>query len=465
MNELNRLKANDSAEISSLNIQKLIKAGPIDYTVLAQALRDLVDRHESLRATFAYVDGDIRQQFSDRPALNLNYLDLRDAEDPGQVARATMQAQMRQYFDCQQGPLYAARLMQLTDAQCYFVFTINHIICDGWTLRVITDELLQLYEGYCLQKPVVLPPVKWQMSDYAAWESHLINSDQAREYRSYWTRSLHDAPLFYLSAYYEAPPDPPGHDYRKVLTGEVERFFPQLSGKEYYPNIFGLLHRVKTHIGGSYRLVISRELYQAVEDAGVKLKCSLFAFTLTSLYLLLYKLTGNKDMVVGVQAAIRDNEKLEYTVGWLVNTLLVRHRLDSSATFAQCLKAVQEDFSEAYEHKMIPLERTLQELNISLDAIGSVNLNYLDFGNGSELGNLDNGHQSGTFFSYFDLDCNVTKYNNALELCCTYKNTLFSPQVVESFFAAYLRLLGRITRHPGHAVAALVGKVHLPAEA
>jgi non-ribosomal peptide synthetase component F len=164
-------------------------------------------------------------------------------------------------------------------------------------------------------------------------------------------------------------------------------------------------------------------------------------------------------VVTGIQVLTRDDESFKHLVGWLINTVFFRQRIDDGLTFRQLVCRTDGDLDEAFAHKVYPMEKLLAELDVSLDALGGVNLNYLSFDtDGAAPGDFSHGHQPGNYFPYFDLDCYFFHYANGIGLQCIYKTDLFAPETIELFCDRYLALLEQVAGHPEEKLKAVLAE-------
>lgn len=452
MNELNRWK-----NIGSLNAQKVIEVESVDLAALERALVTLAERHESLRTTFHFDGGEVVQKVHAPGNRRFQYIDLRAEESPSAIAQSIIDNERKQYFDFAVRPPLSTLLIQLEECHFIFVFTINHIITDGWSLEIIHRELLALYGAYCAGTEPVLPPVV-QSREFAAWEDGLIHTAAGNRHRQYWQRKLSgNPPVHYLSDYYLKSIHGANTSYRVTLESEIAQHFPHMQQAPYYDKVFGLLHRVVTHPGASYRFLIDQALLKRIEAVSRAVEATPFSFIQAACYALLFRLTGRPDVIIGVPIAVRNDERMVNTIGWMVNTLLLRSRVNEDQPFVDYLGAVHADFTEAYGHNAYPLERVLEQADLSLDALGCLSLNYMDYGTARRLNDFRPGHLRGNFYPYFDIDCHLTRFVNGCEVTCIYKTELFSARTIEFIFQRYEELLGALCDNPSAPVGWLLG--------
>ena len=182
---------------------------PIDLNVPAfeRALNEIVRRHEVLRTTFAFINGEQSQVIAPESRLALEQLDMRDLppEDREAAALRVAGEQCRIPFDLATGPLLRTALLRLDDNDYIFLLTIHHIIADGWSMGIFFEEMNALYVAFSANQPSPLPELPIQYADFAAWQREWLEGEVLETQMSYWSRQLagvstlqvQSHPLFY----------------------------------------------------------------------------------------------------------------------------------------------------------------------------------------------------------------------------------------------------------------------------
>ena len=160
----------------------------------------LVRRHESLRTTFSVVDGDVDsdpvQVIHEPSDCSLDFVDLTGLEEEprGRETDRLIQEESQRPFDLQQGPLFRARLLRLSDEEHILLLTLHHIVSDGWSQGVLCRELSALYNAFSHGKPSRLPELALQYADYAAWQRSWLQGETLERQIGYWKQNLQGAP-------------------------------------------------------------------------------------------------------------------------------------------------------------------------------------------------------------------------------------------------------------------------------
>ncbi|QKI81708.1 non-ribosomal peptide synthetase [Kroppenstedtia eburnea] len=303
--------------------------GNLNEQALTSAIREIVRRHEVLRTTFTEVEGNVVQVIASAPSeLQIPVIDLSEEG----VEFRSMQVQRligqlaEQTFNLTQGPLFRSHLLKLKKDEHVLVLTLHHIVTDGWSNDVLIQELGQLYKAFVKGQPLPLPELPVQYADYATWQRQWLQGDRLDRQLKYWTHRLADAPSpLALQTDY---PRPPVLSYRGAV-----RFFELPTG-------------------------VSAALKKLSSHAGVTLFMTLLAAYKT----LLFRESGEEDLVIGFPVANRNRSEIEGLIGFFVNTLVLRTDLSGNPTFQELLQQVKEVALEAYANQDVPFEKLVEEL-------------------------------------------------------------------------------------------------------
>ncbi|MDN5217547.1 amino acid adenylation domain-containing protein, partial [Fulvivirgaceae bacterium BMA12] len=299
--------------------------------ILGRVLQSLVARHESLRTVFVEVEGEPRQKILsvEESGFELDYKDLR--ADPRAIDRAKQIAQREAEtpFDLSTGPLLRAKLLQVDTEGYYLLLTVHHIIVDGWSMELLSNEIHILYRSYVSGEAVLLPPLRIQYKDYTYWQERQLSGERLKGHRQYWMDQLSgELPVLELPTDYPRPS------------------LPSLRGK-------------------TLEFTFSAETTEGLRQLGQKHNATLFMTVVTLLSSLFYKYTGQRDLIIGTDSAGRLHKDLEDQVGYYLNLLALRIRFSSDTTFSDLLEQVRELVLEVYQHQLYPFDQLLEELQVS----------------------------------------------------------------------------------------------------
>jgi len=293
--------------------------GRLDERALQGALNALVARHEALRTSFAETEGDPVQRIA-TPDIGfaLERHDLRGRPDADEQLDRWMRQEMSAPFDLSRAPLIRGRLLHLADDEAVLLITMHHIVSDGWSLSVLLRELGALY------RQEALPALPVQYADYAVWQRRFLSGARIEAQSAYWRNRLQDAP-----ALLELPTDRP----RPIC---------------------------QRHEGGLVPVTFDEELTARLKALGQSCGATLFMTLLAGWALLLARLSGQQDIVVGTPTANRGRKEIEGLIGFFVNTLALRLELPEALSVEDFLKQVRQRALEAQEHQDLPFEHVVE---------------------------------------------------------------------------------------------------------
>ncbi len=301
--------------------------GKLDRTALRRGLDRIVDRHEILRTTFAEVDGEVTQVIAlPGCGMLLREDDLSSVVDASERLQALIVQEREATFDLRNGPLIRARLVRLGESEHVLLVATHHIVSDGWSIGVLSNELGALYSAYVSGEDDPLPKLPIQYADYAVWQRRWLHGDRLRRQARYWQERLAQAPrLLELPVDHPRPPS-------------------------------------RSHAGASVAVSLDAAVTGALQALGRRHEATLFMTLLTGWALLLSRLSGQEEVVIGMPTANRTRAELEGLIGFFVNTLALRMDISGTPTVAELLARVKREVLSGQSHSDIPFEDVVQLL-------------------------------------------------------------------------------------------------------
>ncbi|HTU59199.1 MAG TPA: condensation domain-containing protein, partial [Polyangiales bacterium] len=296
-------------ESSAYNIASALRLhGELDFAALQRALDALVARHEVLRTGFEMHDGVPLQRVHAPRAVNIARVDAR-SELPQQAedkARALTEEQAHQPFDLTCAPLMRVAVTQLPGAQQVLSVVVHHIVSDGWSMDVAISELFALYAAAMsgADLDAALPALPAQYVDYAAWQKRWLEGPERARQLAYWTAELGD----------EHP----------VLSLPVDH--PRRGAEAF---------------GAVLERELDSELGTALQALAQAQGVSMFMLLLAAWQTLLSRLSGQRDIRVGVPVTNRSRIETEQLIGLFVNTQVLRSQVSGDQRFSALLQAVK----------------------------------------------------------------------------------------------------------------------------
>jgi amino acid adenylation domain-containing protein len=409
------------------NIPEAIRlSGRLDAEALRRALNEVVRRHESLRTTFVVKDGRPVQSIAPSLALALPVLDLRDLPEGvrEEEARRLAREEAQRPFDLSAGPLVRASLLRLGEEEHVALLTVHHIVSDGWSMDVLVRELAALYDAYSQGKPSPLAELPVQYADYAAWQREWLSGGRLESQLSYWKGQLEGAPAL------ELPTDRPRQ-------------------------------AAQTYGGATETFSVSRETSDALKALTQSEGATLFMTLLAAFQILLSRYARQEDVVVGTPIAGRNHPDTENLIGFFVNTLALRTKVDGAASFRELLRRVRELTLKAYDNQDVPFEMLVEELSPGR-ARGHMPLFQVGFtmqnaqGKAVELRGLSVSHVGvGSGTTKLDLSLLTAETGRGLAATFEYNTDLFDAATVRRMAGHFVNLLDAVAEDAGRPVAEL----------
>ena len=300
--------------------------GSLDSAALRQALDRILERHEALRTTFAFIDEQPVQRVASAQSSRFSLLeqDLSGYSDAQKELDRLTKQEALDPFDLKTGPLIRGRLIRLAEDEHALLITMHHIVSDGWSMGLLVNELSALYDAFRRGEADPLPALEIQYPDYAVWQRQWIEGEILQRQATYWKTVLDGAP-----ALLELPVD-----------------HPRPAQQDY--------------AGAFERLVLDERLTLGIKNLSRRHGTTLFMTLLAAWATLLARLSGQSDVVIGTPTANRGRAEIERLIGFFVNTLALRLDLSSSPTVSQLLAQVKEQALSAQQHQDIPFEQVVE---------------------------------------------------------------------------------------------------------
>ncbi|MBI4241077.1 MAG: amino acid adenylation domain-containing protein [Candidatus Rokubacteria bacterium] len=307
--------------------------GRLDVPALERTLSEIVRRHEVLRTTFATVDGQPVQRIAPAEPLALPVTDLTSLADAEREAavRRRLAEEARRPFDLSRGPLFRPALLRCGREEHVLLLPMHHIVTDAWSIGVFVRECTALYRAFSEGRPSPLPELEIQYADFAGWQREWLRGDVLEAQLAYWAGRLAGAP--------------------PVLELPTDRPRPA----------------VQSLRGARRSVTISSELAEALAGLARREGVTLFMLLLAAFKVLLYRYTGQEDIVVGSPVAARSRVELEGLIGFFVNMLPLRTDLSGHLSFRELLGGVREVALGAYAHQDLPVEKLIEALRPERD--------------------------------------------------------------------------------------------------
>ncbi|HWW02753.1 MAG TPA: MupA/Atu3671 family FMN-dependent luciferase-like monooxygenase [Candidatus Acidoferrum sp.] len=409
--------------------------GPLDVPALEQAFNEIIRRHETLRSTFEQIDGTPFQRI--KPALTITMPVLNLSNRPAAEAEAIRLAveQSQGTFQLDQGPLFRARLLRLSDREHILALTLHHIIIDGWSRGVLLNELAALYPAFRRREPSLLPELPIQYADFAAWQRQGLRDEAMRDHLAYWLKQLRGAPPLL-----ELPSDLPRPE-------------------------------IQSYRGARLPLRVNEATLRQISALGRQEGCTVFMVLLAAFQALLARYTGGDDIVVGSPVAGRNHAETEGLIGFFLNPLVLRGDLSGDPTFVELLRRTRQMALDAYAHQDLPFEKLVSELHpvrdLGFSPLFQVMLVFQNLAARSV-------HAGDLTITSIDNDAGISKLDLTLHLEETprgcsgwveYATDLFEPLTIARLMADFQALLENALAQPNDRLSQFPTEPRYPSRA
>jgi amino acid adenylation domain-containing protein len=305
--------------------------GAINFDVMSRCFNEIQRRHQTLRTRFGFVNGKSVQIINEHVYFELDIIDLKSLTDDAkkQTIELLIEQDFDHVFNLEQGPLWRVRVAELSDHEVILLINIHHICADGWSLRIFIDEMKLLYKNLIRNESTELPELAVQYGDYAHWQRKQMQTDRFDESLEFWKNHLENAPEL------SALPRDHAHPELAVYHGKV------------------------------LPIELSSTLYKEVKALSERCNSTVYMTLLAAYNLLLSIETGEQDIIVGTDIANRQSKQLEPLIGFFINQIAIRNKLDKTLTVSDFIKQVRRQALEAFKHQQVPFDQLVKHLNIT----------------------------------------------------------------------------------------------------
>lgn len=395
--------------------------GDLDIACLRQAVNEIVERHEILRTIFR--EGSENPEQISLPDIkpSILYEEFSSEKD----AKAFVLAEAKKPFDLTQGPLFRFILLKLPQNRHLFFSSFHHIVFDGYSINVFIEELKALYIGYMEGKTQVLPHLPIQYVDYVHWQNTSFEKTPEENQTSWWVEKLQDAPfILNLPADKQRPP-------------------------------------IQTHNGALLEfLILDHSDLSDLKKLAQEHECTIFIVLLAVFHVLLYRYTGQNDLIIGIPVSGRSHNDLNSLIGCFINTLALRTTSSSKDTFSDFLRWIKIKTFEAFKNQDVPFEKVIEKLKIerslSHSLLFQVMFNMLPQTEISEIHDLQVRIKNvDRKMAHLDLSLSVQESEKRLIGVFEYNTDLFFKSTIKRMSKHFQRVLKAVIRNPEEKICKL----------
>ena len=400
--------------------------GPLDLRILERCFQEIGERHELWRSAFPMVDGKVIQRVDPDFRVSIPFTDLSHLSPEEREAQSVRLAteDVRRTFDLNQAPLYRLRAVRWSEDYHRIYLTLHHLVFDGVSIyRVMISELGALYEAYSHARPSPLPEPSLQYRDYSAWKHDQVSRAAYAAQLKYWREQIQDGqPAFEMPA---DRPRPAQRSYR----------------------------------GGMESCIIPAPLIQGVREMARTEGVTPYMVLLAVFQILLYRYSGQDDVIIGGATNTRTRPELEPLLGYFLNAVVYRSRMDGDRTFRDFLGSVRGTVLGALAHSDIPFDAIVRELTPQRESnrhplfqvLFSMRPPFADFPQGWDLTDME-AHSASTGW---DLFVEFSEHPDALAGRFVYSTELFDRATILRMQQHFMELLRNLLANPDYKISAV----------
>ncbi|NVM67815.1 amino acid adenylation domain-containing protein [Mucilaginibacter sp. SG538B] len=381
-------------------------SGPLKKDIFFKAVNNVLERHESLRTVFKEDGNEIRQFVmpSSEYPFEPEYIDLRERYGKEVLVDNYIENVIQKHFDLENGPLLHIGLLRVEESRYILTYNIHHLIGDGWSIEVLTRDLFAFYDALTRNKQVQLPPLEIQYKDYATWQRQQIEGEIMEAHKNYW---------------------------KEKLSGEIPII--DLPSEKVRP-------AKKTYHGDTIQFELPPSALMSLRRYCLEKEGSVFMGLLASVKAILYIYSNQSDIIVGTPVSGREHADLKNQIGYFINTLPLRTKIDDSRSFDYLFESVKTTMFEAFQHQAFPLDMVVGELEIKRDISRSTLFDILvGYQHEEDMVIAELAKSSEILFepfafkqgqTKFDLAIKFTESSNSLKFKIDYNTDIYSELLI-----------------------------------
>ncbi|MHC5564837.1 amino acid adenylation domain-containing protein [Bacillus spizizenii] len=387
--------------------------GKYDEKALIASLQQVMKRHEAFRTSFHIIDGEIVQQIAGELGFNVR-VHLMDREEFEAYADGFVQP-----FRLELAPLVRAELIKIDNEQAELLIDMHHIISDGYSMSILTNELFAFYHG----NP--LPEIKFEYKDFAEWQNQLLIGEVMEQQETYWLEQFkEEVPVLQLPA-----------DGSRAMEWSSE--------------------------GQRVTCSLQSSLIRSLQEMSQQTGTTLYMVLLAAYNVLLHKYTGQEDIVVGTPVSGRNHPNIESMIGIFIQTMGIRTKPQANKRFTDYLEEVKRQTLDAFENQDYPFDWLVEKLNVQRETTGKSLFNTMFVYQNIEFQEI---HQDRCTFrvkernpgvSLYDLMLTIEDAGQQLDIHFDFNPNQFEQETVEQIIRHYTRILDSLVKEPEKSLSSV----------
>jgi amino acid adenylation domain-containing protein/non-ribosomal peptide synthase protein (TIGR01720 family) len=406
--------------------------GKLNKAALTRSFKALLERHEILRTAFTENAGIPIQIIKSMTEIEFKISEVNfskfDSIQREEMINKNIYEEMHMPFDLSSSPLIRVTLISCSPNEFYLILIIHHIICDGWSIGILTRDLSEFYKNEILgDAENNLPSLEIQYADYAVWQRKFLHGHGLHNHIAYWKHNLENLPVLNLPT-----------DYIRLT--------------------------VASYDGAACMMTIPHDLVKKLKELGKDESATLYMLLLSAFLILLFRYTNQEDIVIGSPIANRMHNDLENLIGFFVNSLVIRNDLSDDPTIKELIERVKQTTLRAYAHQDMPFEQLVEILQPDRDQqknplfqviFALQNTPYEDFSlHKIHVERIEQFIQK----IRFDMEWYFEEKGNEIIATCYYATSLFAEETIKQMLNYYKIILYNITDNIDATISSIILK-------
>ncbi|MDC8004737.1 amino acid adenylation domain-containing protein [Aureisphaera galaxeae] len=390
--------------------------GPFTLSIFSEAFKMLIERHESLRTYFRQDEsGTLRQYIVSEDALDfsINYQDVSNVSP--EKLDAIISEHRSKPFDLATAPLLKVGVLKCDENKHILLFNLHHIVGDGWSMEVLSKEIVQCYNALQKEQTPQWQELPIQYKDYAEWMEGDAQEQRLQTAKTYW---------------------------QQKFSGEIPVLSIPSTKKR---------PKVKTYNGDSMEYRFSDVFYTNLSQFTQEQEASLFMGIMAGINGLFYRYSNASDIVLGTAVAGREHPDLEHQIGLYLNTLAIRTTFNADAGFKGLLTEQKETLIDAYKYQSFPFDNLVDLIEVKRDVSRSAlfdvmvvfqNQKNLLSSQGHEMDGISiQPYEKKKETSQFDMNFSFVEEDKGLKLVLDYNTDIYSEAYVKQLVSHFERMI------------------------
>ena len=394
--------------------------GELDDIILEKSIDILICRHASLRTVIQTTDGEPVQKIVKTDPFRLTVENLEHFSEAEKSIQAEKHSHEndRHLFDLETGPLFIFKLLKLSPTHRMLLFNIHHAITDGWSVKILIDELGLIYNALKEKTHVILPELPITYPDFAIWQNEWLSGEESSKQLDYWINELKGAPeLLQLPMDFQRPKN-------------------------------------QTYDGDEVQFTIDKETTKQLQHFSQQNKGSLFVTMLSVFNTLISRYASQEEFLIGIPIAGRTLEEQESVAGMFINNFPMRITPLDQMTFPEMFEMCRKKFYEAYDNQNLPIDRIVEALHVTrtpnISPLFQVMFNLLNmFDEEISLGgSMMEWVDKRRHIAQFDFSLHIYETKGSLNCVLEYNTNLFKRSRMERMAGHFLQMVSSLMQNP-----------------